>query len=341
MKINVLLFTQTMHSLLMSALPLQDALSVCTEIITAKNDKNFCQKILKSINEGKRLKDSLELYSSDFSPLYLSLVHIGEESGTLSQVFGKLSEYLKERKNIKQKLIQALAYPVLVLITAVIVILVLMLFVMPRLETIFMAFAEASEEIVLRAEKIKTQLVSFAVIFLLFILIISICFAVHKINKKAALVIDSVLLKIPGIGKIIKVMQIHDFSFAMKLLSDAHYPFVESLRQSSEVLSNRFLKNAILDVAERISEGESAGECFDKQIVFPKYLTIWIKIAERNGNTAQAFSQLSDYYSSENDNILGEITAFAEPVFILLTGIMIIAVVSKFVLPVFKLLGAL
>lgn len=341
MKINTLLFTQTMHSLLMSALSLQDSLSVCCEILSSSADKKFCKKILKLVNEGRRLNDALSEYGSLFSPLYLSLVYIGEESGTLSQVFGKLSEYLKERKNIRQKMIQALAYPVLVLFTAVIVIFILLMFVMPRLESIFMAFAETSDEIVLRAESIKTHLVTFSVFMAGVILALLALLFVHKFNEKVAFYIDSVLLKIPGIGKVLTVMQIHDFSFAMKLLSDARFPFVDSLRQAAKVLSNLRLRKAVLTVFEKVSDGRSAGECFEAESVFPKYLVIWIKIAERNGNTALAFSQISDYYSGENENILGEITAFAEPVFILITGIIIIGVISQFVLPVFKLLGTL
>lgn len=341
MRINVLLFTQTMHSLLMSALPLQDSLSVCAEIMSARNDRSFCERMLKKINEGKRLREALSESGINLSPLYTSLVYIGEKSGTLPQVFGKLSEYLKDRKNIREKMFQALAYPVLVLVAAVIVVLVLMIFVMPRLENIFMAFTETSEKIVSSAEGIKVHLTAFAVSMSVILIASAGCALAHKFNEKAALCMDSFFLKIPGIGDVLTVMQIHDFSFAMKLLLDVRFPFVESLVQSSNTLSNRRLKKAVLAVAERISAGEDIGECFDSERAFPKYLAVWVKIAERNGNTAEAFSQIADYYSSENENLLCGITAFAEPVFILITGIIIIAVISQFVIPVFKLLGTL
>lgn len=341
MKIDVLLFTQTMQSLLESALPLQDALLVCSEILTAKNEKAFCKKILKEINEGKKLTKALSDYSPLFSPLYISLINVGEESGMLPQVFNKLSEYLKDRKNLKQKIIQSLAYPVLVLITAVIVIIVLLLFVLPELESIFIAFTESTDEIIIRAESIRTSLTAVSIIAVIIILLSAFCFFIHKYNEKAGLYADAILLKIPGIGKIIRIMQIHDFAFAMKLFCGAHYPFVESLSLASEVLTNRKLKKAVNEAAERISEGERAGKSFEEEKVFPGYLTAWIKIAEQNGNTDVAFEQISDYFSTANDIFMEQITAFAEPFFTLVTGIIIIAVISCFILPVIRLLGTL
>ncbi|MBQ3800418.1 MAG: type II secretion system F family protein, partial [Treponema sp.] len=127
MKMNVLLFTQTMHSLLRSSLPLQSALSVCSEILSGKGGRTFTGGILKAVNEGKKLADVLAGQKGTFSPLYVSLVSVGEESGTLADVFGHLASYIRDKKNLRQKIIQAMAYPALVLATAVAVIFVLML----------------------------------------------------------------------------------------------------------------------------------------------------------------------------------------------------------------------
>lgn len=341
MKINLLLFTQTMHSLLLSSLTLQDALLVSKEILSGKNDKTLSENLYNKINEGKRFAAVLSEYNEIFPKIFISLVGIGEESGTLPQVFGRLSDYIKNKRTLRQKIFQALAYPLLVLITAIIVIFVLMLFVMPRLEGIFMAFTESSEDIGQQMVILKNNLSTTGIITAIVIILFLGIFIVHKFNKKAAYAIDSAILKLPFIGKIITTMQIYDFSFAMKLLSATHFPLVESLKQAGLVLKNRRLQEAVFSVSNNIARGRGVGEAFDSEGVFPKYLTVWIKIAEKNGRTDEAFSQICDYYSSENENILAGIIAFAEPFFILVTGIIIICIISQFVVPVFNLLGAL
>ncbi len=341
MRINILLFTQTMHSLLASSLPIQDALAVCGEVLSGSGEKKFCKTILKNINEGNRLCDALREYSKLLPSLYIPLINIGEESGTLAEVFGKLADYIKGRKNVKQKVLQSLAYPVLVLATAIIVIFVLLLFVLPRLEDIFDAFTDSKGEIARQVASIKLHF--FITVAVLYVLLLALALSIilRKFSEKIAFAMDCAILKIPVIGKTIMTMQMHDLSFAMKVLTEVHFPFIESLGYSAQVLSNARLKKTVSSVCASVADGMGAGQSFETERIFPKYFVVWIKIAERNGNTAEAFGQIYEYYSNESSRILDGITAFAEPVFILITGAVITAVISEFVLPVFNLLGAL
>lgn len=340
MKADMLLFTQTMHSLLSSFLSLQSALSVCKEILTGKSEKKFTAGILKKVNEGKRLSDAL-LEEKFFPPLYIALVSIGEESGTLPQVFGHLALYLRDKKNMRRRIIQALLYPALVLATAVSVVFILTAFVMPRLEEIFGAFANSSESVGMQMNKIKAGFSASILILSVCTSVFIACLSIRRISKKAALALDSILLNLPFIKDFIMTMQMHDFSFAMKLLAQTHFPLIQSLAHVKDVLGNVRIKNAVESVCRSIACGKGAGEAFEGERLFPKYLTVWIKIAEENGEAAEAFSQICSYYQSESESILSGITQAAEPVFILITGAIIIAIIAQFVIPVFNLLGAL
>lgn len=340
MKADVLLFTQTMHSLLSSFLPLQSALAVCKEVLTGKAEKKFTARILKKINEGKKFSNVL----SDeklFPPLYVSLVSIGEESGTLPQVFGHLAAYLNGKRSMKRKIIQALLYPALVLATAIAVVFILTIFVLPRLEGIFEAFTNSSENIETQISKLKTGAFVSIIILFSFMAILTVCLAAHRLNAKAALAIDSVILRIPLIKDFAMTMQMHDFSFAMKILTQTHFPLLKSLAYAKNVLSNIRVQKAVESVCKSIACGKGVGKAFEDEKVFPEYLTAWIKIAEENGEAAEAFSQIFNYYQNESESLLTSITQAAEPVFILITGAVIIAVIAQFVIPVFNLLGAL
>ena len=340
MKADVLLFTQTMHSLLSSFLPLQSALAVCKEVLTGKAEKKFTAKVLKKVNEGKKFSNAI----SDeklFPPLYVSLVSIGEESGTLPQVFGHLAAYLNGKRSMKRKIIQALLYPALVLATAIAVVFILTIFVLPRLEGIFEAFTNSSENIETQISKVKSGSFVSMIVLSSFMAILTSCLAARRLNAKAALAIDSVILRIPLIKDFAMTMQMHDFSFAMKLLTQTHFPLLKSLAYAKNVLSNIRVQKAVESACKSIACGKSVGKAFEDEKIFPEYLTAWIKIAEENGEAAEAFSQIFNYYQNESENLLTSITQAAEPVFILITGAVIIAVIAQFVIPVFNFLGAL
>lgn len=341
MKVNVILFTQTMHSLLKSSLTLQDSLKITAEISSSKADKIFCLSLLKEVNEGKKLSTVLKKYKGMFSPLYIALVKIGEETGTLTEVFAKLNEYLKNKKSMNQKIKQSLAYPLFVLFMAMAVIMLIIFFVFPRLNEIFEAFAQSSVDLKQKVASVKTNLYISSVVIIAVAIFGIACILLHKMNSKIAFAIDSVLLKIPFIKNLITIIQMQDFAFAMKLLILTHFPLVQSLSYAAGVLTNKKLQKSVLEVCEDIISGKSVGDSFEKQSVFPAYLTVWVKIAERNGDTENVFSQISEYYSNESEGIASSVTAFAEPVLTLITGLIIILLMGQIIIPVFNMLGAL
>ncbi len=341
MKIDVLLFTQTMSSLLSSSLSLQDALRICYGLFSRKNEKKFIKGVLKEVNEGKRLSDALGEHKKLFPSLYIPLVSIGEKSGTTGDVFAHLSVYLKERKNIHKKITQALLYPAIVLVTALVVIFILAFFVLPGLEEVFEAFTESSENIVVQAEGIKKHFFAFGIVVLLLIISAAVLMMLRRFCAKAAYTADCILLKVPFVKNFLLVLQMHDFSFAMKLLSENCFPLVESLALAGGVLSNRRIKKAVESVTADISDGGGVGDSFEKEKLFPEYFTVWVKTAEQNGKTGEAFAELCNYYSRESENMLTGIAQSAEPVFILVTGLIIAGIIVRFVIPVFNLLGDL
>ena len=205
MKIDVLLFTQTMSSLLKSSLSLQDALDIYSEICENKKDKKFYMKISQNIKNGNLLSSELSNYEKYFSVLYISLVKIGENSGTMIQVFEKLANYLKVKKETKEKIMQCLLYPIIVLLTAIVIVFIIMFYVLPRLQGIFEAFADNSKNILENVIQIKFSLLVFGIIVIFATVSLCLLFCCYKISKrgkqKFALTIDNLLLQIPFLGK--------------------------------------------------------------------------------------------------------------------------------------------
>lgn len=341
MKINVLSFTKTMSSLLKANLSLQDALKIAGEIENGKGNKLLCKQLWSKVNEGFLLSNILKSFGKYFSELYISLVGIGEETDTLKDVFERLAEYLKVKKETKTKIIQRLIYPIMVMASTFAVVIVIMLFVFPRLEVIFEAFSNGSDDVLREVSKIRNGIMETGIFFLIFMFILILLVFVYKVSESVACWMDGILLKCPVLGKYIVINQTRDFSFSMKLLCGSYYEFTSALKHSSDVIGNRKYKKAIEEVYEKVVRGESIGKSFESHKEFPSYFITWIKLAEISGNPESVFAEIYDYYSSENQNIINALSVSLEPAFILITGCVILTIISRFVIPVFSLMGNL
>lgn len=339
MKIDILSFTQTLSSLLSTNITLQDALKIGSEIEANKKNKRLCLDLLKNIKEGFLLSETMKKYPLFFNSFYNSLVSIGEETGSLVSVFEKLALYLKTKKERKTKVVQSLLYPSIVLFSAIVVILIVVFFVFPQMEEIFSVFTQEAEGIKKQMIKIKANIFLILGLFLFILLTALIIKYLRGNSEKVRFFTDSVLLKIPVVKKIIIINQTTDFAFAMKLLIESHFTFSQSMKQAAQVLSNEKYKWAILSINEEIVKGRSVGECFEQYKLLPPYLNTWIKVSEYNGDVKGVFSQIYEYYSRENTSIVNGIVIILEPLFTILTGLIVLLIISQFVIPIFKLMG--
>lgn len=338
---NILVFTKSISTLLNSGLQLQNAVEISGSITKNAKLKNLCKNLLRSLNNGKNLGDSLSVFNDSFGKFYISLIRIGELTGSIADVFSKLSIYMEEKKKIKSKLIQSFSYPTIVLFTSFFVVFAMMIFVFPKLEDIFSAFIESADEIKRRIDAIRTGFIILttivALIGITFIFIKVMC----KKNSVLKLIFDRIILNLPLLGTYWKTLYTADFCFAMKLLIVSGLPLTTSIEKASEVIKNNWYKSTLNSIKFQIEAGEQFSYAFSKEKLFPEYFVTWISLCERTGNVEEAFLQLDEYYRNEMEEIASKISVSAEPVLILMTGGIVLLIATQFVMPVFNLLGGL
>ena len=338
---TVILFTENMAALLKSGLPLQNAVCVCSKINKNKQNIALCTMITEKLNKGKKLSEILKETEGIFSDMYISLIRIGEDIGSLTDVFAKLSIYLREKKINTSKLKQALTYPLIVLFTALFIVALIMFFVFPRMEVIFEAFTEKSDKISQKLNSVKMMITFFTVIFSVLLMAVFVIFILYKKNKKIHFTVDKILFKIPLLCDYEKTICCSDLSFAMKLLCSSGIPFSLAMEKSCDVIENMYFKNALKNINKKISDGFDISVAFDKEKVFPDYFTTWLNLSIETGNAETAFNQIYEYYRNQTSQIISTIVTASEPVFICITGIIIFVLIGQFILPVFSLLGEL
>jgi type II secretory pathway component PulF len=338
----VLLFTESMAALLSAGLSVQDSLAVCAEISSKKQLKTLCLELHNCLISGERFYFALSHFSPAFSSLYISLVKIGESTGSAEKVFRKLGSYLTRKRDMQRKIVQALAYPAIVCVTAFFVAFFIMLFVMPKIRVILEVFNTDASLTTFNSD------IDSAASFLQHIIIAVIALTIAIITAfklrslpSFLLAFDKLLLKLPVVGNMIKTFSTSDFAFSMEMLCVSGISFVSAMEQSKETVSNTAFKTALDSVIEDITDGMPIANAFKRQGVFPDYVTSWIGIGEKTGSVESVFTQIHTYFEHESNEIATNLVTSAEPVFILLAGSVIIFLVWRLVLPVFSLIGGL
>lgn len=338
---DVISFTENISSLISSGLSLSDSLKVCIDIDSNKENKKLYEDIRNKIVLGMTFSSCLEEYPKYFSSLYVSMIKIGEKSGDITKVMQRLVAYLKQKKETKQKIKASLSYPLIVFVTSFIVIGIIIFYVLPKLKVIFEAFEENSSDIMNAAGDLKNLIIGlFCFVFLTAAVIIS-CIIIHRKSERGAYLIDKFLISVPLLKEYIKITNTSEFSFAMQLMCLSGFQIIEALEESAKVVKNHFYKSEVQQVRLDTINGMLISDSILQKKSFPKYVSTWISIGEMTGSVENVFFQIHDYYKKESTRLIEKLISNCEPIFILITGVFILLVISKFVLPVFSLLGDL
>jgi type II secretory pathway component PulF len=338
---NVILeFTDIMATLLRAGLTLRDALELCVSISANSRTALLSRSILERLNQGTPFNQILKMYSSSFSPLYCSLIRLGEKTGSVAGVFARMSAYLHAEKKLRWKLGNVLWYPFLVLATAIAGCFGIIFYVMPGMTDIFTAFNPgAGSSPVPGLENVYQSLWICVTFFSAFAAAFVIGFALYRTLESFAVSVDALLLSLPLAGPFITSLQTLDFSFAMEMLTSSGIPVSSALQESAFAAGNRAYRNALLAVHEKLFKGEVLSRAFLEQKIFPEYIGTWIAVGEKTGSVETSFSQIRSFFQNDVENGSERLLGMIEPVMTLLIGLIVLVLVVQFVLPIFSLYG--
>jgi type II secretory pathway component PulF len=339
-KNTVLDFTNIMAALLQSGLTVQDALELCKSISVNSKTSLLCQSILEGLNRGTPFHEILKIYSSSFSPLYRALIRLGEKTGSVADVFFRMGSYLQANKKIRGKLGNVLWYPFLILFIAIFGCFGIIFYVMPRMEEIFLSFnvgggMEAGFEL---TNIYRSLWISLGLCIVTVTAVLT-AFILYRMSSSFAYSLDTALLSIPLIGPFIKSLQTLDFSFAMEMLIKSGITVTNALKESAAVVSNHAYRAALMDVYEKLLHGEMLSGAFLEHKAFPEYIGTWIAVGEKTGSVETVFTQIRTFFQNDVEHGSERLMSMIEPALTLFIGIVVLALIIQFVLPVFSLYG--
>lgn len=338
---EVVTFTRQLSTMISAGLPISRALEVLSNQSANKKFKKVITEILKSVEGGASLSASFSMHPKVFSNTYVSLVRAGESSGKLDIILKKLADNMEAERELNSKFKSAMIYPTIIFIAMVGVVIILMIFVIPKL-------TEMYEGMQIELPAITKMLIAtseFTVKYIYFILILVLGGVVgirsFLTSDKGKNLISEVIVKVPIFGKITLMKDYASFSRTLSLLIGAAVPIVEALNIVSVTMSSMQLRRSIKEAAKQVEKGNALSSYFKSNSTFPNLLGQMAGVGEETGKMDEVLERVAVYYEGEVDNLVKGLSSALEPVILVMLGGMVGFLIISIITPIYKLTSSI
>ena len=334
---DIVIMTRQLATLLEASTPIMEALNITAKQLKNKNLIYILYNLKEEIIQGKRLGSSMKKFPGVFSDTYISMVTAGDSSGNLDIVFTKLADYLEESASIKQKVISALTYPIVLIGFSIVVIISLLAFVLPQVVGQFIKAGAELPFITKFLIGISNNIIPILIIFTVLCAIIFYSYKnyVRKIENKISF--DQRVLNIPLLGNFILNSELERFSSTMELLLASGTNLDVALDECSKIFDNKFLSKIVVDAKNDVVEGKDFIVSLKNEGIFPDIFIQLISSGYRSGNLAKMFNKVSYFMKSEIENKRAIFLSLLEPVVIILMGGFIMLIVLAILIPIMQM----
>ena len=335
-------FTRQFSVMIDAGLPLVQ----CLEILANQQENNTFQKVLTgvraSVEGGATLSASLKIYDKVFDALYYNMVDAGETGGILDTILQRLATYIEKNVRLKRAVRSALIYPTAVIGIAALVITLLLWKVVPIFVTLFNGLG-AELPLPTRIVIGLSQFIGSWYGFLIFFALVGVGGAIAwwYTTPQGRITIDTIMLKIPVIGMLLRKIAVARFTRTLGTLISSGVPILEGLDITARTAGNAVIEKAITNTRKAVEAGRSLVDPLKESDVFPGMVTQMIGVGEQTGAMDAMLQKIADFYEDEVDVAVKDMLTLLEPAMILFLGVVVGGIVVSLYLPLFSLISKL
>jgi general secretion pathway protein F len=327
----VIRFFFDLSDLLLAGLPVDRALGLIAGNQTNKRFQRMVHELLESVQGGNDLSSALSQYRDVFGTLSGHIIKAGEASGTLGPILKRLAQYMEQRRAFRQSMISSMIYPVILLSTSLVSMVVLLVYVIPK-------FAQIFHDLNQKVPLVTQVMVDIGAWLKEFGWTVPIILAVGFWGGKYLLLqprvrryVDRFLFWFPISRYLILHSELTRFCRTLGTMLESGVPLLRALSLGQELILNSVLRESIEPLHQEIKTGKSMSNFFRNNTMFPPRMGTMLRISEEQGNMAAGLLSLSEYFEKALERTLQRIMVLMEPVVILLTGGLIaLMVISMF-----------
>ncbi|MFM2177912.1 MAG: hypothetical protein RL015_2010 [Verrucomicrobiota bacterium] len=341
---TLMIFTRQLATLIDSGLPLLRGLTVLSRQEPHPIMKSTIATLAENVQTGSTFSETLTQYPKIFNKLYVNMVKAGELGGVLEIVLNRLAEYQEKAQKLKNKIMAAMIYPIIVMFIAMAIMVFLMLVIVPRFEKIFEDMLGDKNKL----PELTKLVIGFSrwmgdnVLYLGGgIAIFFVGWRLFASTPGGRRSIDSWKLKLPLFGDVQRKTAISRFTRTLGTLVTSGVPILQALNITRETAGNAIISDAIVKVHDAVKEGESMVGPLEASNVFPPMVISMVDVGEETGQLPEMLLKIADVYEDEVDNSVSALTSMLEPLMIVMLALVVGTIVMALFLPLIEVIKGL
>lgn len=335
---DIAIFARQLTTMMQAGIPMVQALDIVAQGLDKKSMRDLVFAVKADVEGGNSFASALTKHPDEFDELFCSLVEAGEQSGTLDTLLNEIATYKEKSEALRKKIKKAMTYPISVLVIAGVVTAILLIFVVPQFETLFVSVGSdlpAFTKMVVNLSE-AMQKWWYVIIFAVFGFVYSFKKA-RKISAPFNKAIDRISLKLPIFGQIITNAATARFARTLSTMSTAGVPIVEAMENVAGTSGNEIFKEAILKMRDDASTGQRLQISIAQSGLFSNMVVQMVAIGEEAGSIDDMLKKVAEYYEEEVDGDVEALTSLMEPMIMAFLGVVIGGLVLAMYLPIFKM----
>jgi general secretion pathway protein F len=331
------LVTRQFATLERAGLTIEECLNVLIEQSDSAGARRLLAEVRARVLEGQSLSRGLAAFPSAFPQIYRAMIEAGEQSGKLGDVLERLADYTESREGLRDKILIAFIYPVIVMVLAFVIVTFLLVYIMPQMTRVFSSVGQSLP----LATRILITMSDFARSYGA----ITLAAAVAVVVAARLMLRDEALrarwhrwlLRVPLVGRLIRGVNAARFSDTLGILTTAGVPLLASLQSAAAVLTNLPMRGAVEEAVRRVREGSALAPALGAAKLFPPLVIHLIASGEATGRLDTMLARAAEAQSRDLENWVRGLTAALEPLLILAMGGIVLFVVVAILLPIFEM----
>ncbi|MGF1911679.1 type II secretion system inner membrane protein GspF [Vibrio kasasachensis] len=334
---DLALITRQISTLVQSGMPLEECLRAVSDQSEKARIRTMLMAVRAKVVEGHTLADGLADYPHVFDELFRSMVAAGEKSGHLDAVLERLADYAEKRQKMHSTLLQALIYPIVLVVFAISIVVFLLASVVPKIVGQFVQMGQAlpfSTQILIACSEFVQNWWGY--ILIVFIGIFYLCrVALSKASIRLAW--DRKVIGMPVIGKIARGLNTARFARTLSICTSSSIPILDGMRVAVDVMSNQYVKQQVLLAADHVREGSSLRKSLDQTKLFPPMMLHMIASGEQSGALESMLTRAADNQDANFESMVNISLGIFTPLMIAIMAGLVLFIVMATMMPILEM----
>ena len=334
---HFVIYCRQFATLIRAGVTIVEATHILTNQTESKGLKKVLAEVEHDIKGGIAFSDAVEKHPKAFPTLFVNMIRAGEMTGNIDETLDRLATYFEKQHSLKKKIQSTLAYPAILSILIVGVVIFLMVSIIPQFTGIYDSFGGELPAITQFVLKISDTMQRLWWIFLIIVVIIlAIFMVIYKTNKQFHYSVHVILLKIPIFGKLLQKAAIARMTRTLSSLFSSAVPILQALGIVAKVVDNPVISRVVLESRDSLEAGGRLSEPLKVHWVFPPIVHQMTAIGEQTGTLDYMLEKIADFYEEDVDRTVDTLKSLIEPLMIVILAFVVGFIVASIMIPMFS-----